>query len=557
MEPTVPTRAQSQAARAASTLWLTVGVLMASGCGGAAKSANQAQVVAPAPTAAQVAARACGELGARRAAEIKDGSFHPPDIIYHRIPGDAEDARLRRVAEAEFIALLASGKARTTLVIARGGTGKSKLGWSVEASLCPTLPTARVDLQWDVAEAEGLTIGGDDNALQIIAARRFGAPADAHGGDWLAKHFGEKPWLLLLDALDEVALQRRLMVVETLNQTLDRFPNVRVVVFTRPPVFTGTYGLRTVDALVELPQLDCARTDAAIAEIIPDAERRAAMLNLLRRYGLDRKAQSADGRCYYPHLSTYRDFFVAEKIAQNFAAAGGTAPGNLEPSRTRVYEYYLEVLLIKDLQGTSMAPRAAIALVDRLFAKAFPDDGDRNLSFTLEACLTISPGRDDGEKKAICERLLQSSLFEAAPRGDGRWKLKNQSLYDLFLARNANAEIEATTASPCSAISRRSSLLESNEVAGFLVGMPGGQRCLVSVVHQLCRAAGFSEYTWEQLDQGLPSGPERKRLVEEAAQTAKEALAGHMCVTSTLERLLAGPTRKAPTNTEAPPAPGS
>ncbi len=557
MEPTVPTRAFPLAARAASTLWLTVGALVVPGCGGAAKAPAQAQVGATAPSPANEAARACTELGARRAAEVKDGSFHPPDIVYHRIPGDAQDAQPRRVGEAEFHALLASGKARTTLVIARGGTGKSKLGWSVEATLCPTLATARVDLQWDVAEAEGLSVTSDDNALQIMAARRFGAPVDAHGGDWLSKHFGEKPWLLLLDSLDEVALQRRLAVVETLNQTLDRFPNLRVVVFTRPPVFTGTYGLRTVDALVELPQLDCARTDAAIAEIIPDPERRAALQALLRRYGLDRKAQSADGRCYYPHLSTYRDFFVAEKIAQNFAAAGGSAPGKLEPSRTRVYEYYLEVLLIKDLQGTSLAPRAAIALVDRMFAKALLGDGDRNLAFTLDACLGISPGRDDGEKKAICERLLQSSLLEAAPRGQGRWKLKNQSLYDLFLARNANAEIEATQSAPCSIIGRRSSLLESNEVAGFLVGMPGGQRCLVSIVHQLCRASGFTQHTWEQLDQGLPSGPERKRLVQDAAATAKDALAGQLCVTSTLERLLSASAPKAPTDTEAPPPPGS
>ena len=114
----------------------------------------------------------------------------------------------------------------------------------------------------------------------------------------------------------------------------------------------------------------------------------------------------------------------------------------------------------------------------------------------------------------------------------------------------------ATKASPCSVVAKRAALFESNEVAGFLVGMPGGQRCLVAVVHQLCRASGFAQHTFEQLDQGLPAGPDRKRLLTEASADAKDSVAPQLCVASTLERLAGRGAKAAPADLEAPPSPG-
>lgn len=531
--------------------WLPFVALL--GCGtAAAPTTTPAPAPAFSPTSTQV--RLCAELAGQRKGEIDGGRYHPPEILVHRAPGDPQTAATRRMSEVDFHAMLNNEQAQTTLVIARGGTGKSKLAWSIEASLCATTPTARVDLQWDVAEADAPAAGV--NPVLAAAAKRFGAPETDEPQEWLSKTLTGRPWLLLLDSLDEVSLQRRMGIVDAINAAQDRFPRMRVLVLTRPPVFSGTYGLRKVDLLAELPQLDCARTDAAMAELVPDAERRAALRALLTRYGLDRKQTTPDGRCYYPHLSTYRDFFVAERIAQNFAAAGGQQAATLEPSRARVYEFYLEVLLIKDLQGTSMTPAAALQIVDRIVAASKPGAGDRNISFRVADCLQQAPGGDEAAKKAICERLLQSSLFETAPRGEAEWKLKNQSIYDLFLARYTNAEILAAASSPCSVIGQRSALFESNEVAGFLVGMPGGQRCLVSIIHQLCRASGFAQHTFEQLDQGLPAGPDRKRLLTEAAADAKDAVAPQLCVGSTLERLVGRGAKAAPTDIEAPPQPG-
>lgn len=549
-------RALVQRFGAAGSAWAVAWSLCAAGCGGG--GARTATITAAAPGGDDVRTtlgRRCAELVGARRAEVERHQYEPPEVLRHPRPGDAgaTPGGTQRIAEADLHDLLRDPARRVSVIIARGGSGKSKLAWSIEASVCTKQPTVRVDLQWDVADVQPL--GGDQNPLLRATAARLGAPADVVAADWLAARLGDGPWLLLLDSLDEVALPRRPQVIDAIHGALDRFPKLRVVVFTRPPVFSSSFGLRQVDVSIELPTLDCARADAAMARMVPDPDRRAALRAVMQRYGLDRKVQAPDGRCYYPHMSTYRDFFVMERIAQNFAAAGAATASTLEPSRASVYTYFLEVLLIKDLQGIALAPRAALLLIDRLLAAEQPGSGDRNIGFRTDACVKAASGANDDERKATCERLLQSSLFERSPRDDGTWKLKNQSLYDLFLARWVDAEIAAATATPCAAVSQRAALLESNEVAGFLVGLPGGQRCLWAVTQQLCRGGGFASHTFEQLDQGLPAGPARAQLVQAALASAREVPAAQLCVTSTLDRLAKGGAKAAPADTPAPPPP--
>lgn len=531
--------------------WMVVLCSLLLGCSGGGK---KAEVDPPDPFAvASAYGKSCGARATERRIEGESGKYQPPSVLLHRWKGMEGAKAPRPATEKELLELLAGGKARTVLLLARGGTGKSKLGWSLEGSLCATLPTAQVDLQWDVASAQE-PIPKDENGVLTAAARHFSGDPKARAS-WITEQVGERPFLLLLDSLDEVALQSRLALVESINQAQARFPGLRVVVFSRPPVFNGSYGLRDIDAVVELPQLQCEQTDAAIAKLIPDAERRAGLLALLKRYGLDRKATTPDGRCYYPHLSTYRDFFVVEKIAQNFQNSGANLPDQLEPSRSRVYGFYLEVSLIKDMQGVALKPAAAITLVDQLIDRANPTAGTRNLFFTVDQCLALAPGADASEKKAICERLLQSSLFEKAPHSDDNWRLKNQSIYDYFLARHTDRAIAAGNG--CSVVDERSALFESNEVAGFLVGLAGGQRCLLPVVRQLCKAGGFAQHNFEQLDQGLPAGPSRKKLLDDAVRGMGDLVQPHLCVGATIDRLYkVGGGDTDPGDTPAPPRPG-
>jgi hypothetical protein len=533
----------------------------------------------PAAPAAPLHARApyapaCRALGRDRAEQLAARRYHPPELLVHAWPSDPPaagapptdavpaaaaqpSAHPDRISEEALAGRLAEGRSRVALLIARGGTGKSRLAWSLEAALCARLPLARVDLQWDVAAPERALPAGQ-NPVLAAAVRKLGGD-EANAEAWLRDQIGDGRWLLLLDSLDEVALQERVRLADAVNGALDAFAGLRVVVLTRPPVFTGNYGLRGVDGRVELPQLDCARTDAAIAQLVPDAAKRQALLAFATRYGLDRKATTPDGRCYYPHLSTYRDFFVIRRIAESFAQAGAAQADQLEPSRARIYGFFLEVSLIKDLQGLALTPRAAIELVDRAVASGKAGDGDRNQFFDVDRCVALLGGSPapKGPGRAICERLLQSSLFEAAPGGEGRFRLRNQSLYDYFLARQADAEVRAP-AGGCAALERRAALFESNEVAGFLVGMAGGQRCLVGVVHQLCRAGGFAQHNFEQLDQGLPAGAARKALVDAALAQVRASGAPAICVTATLERLYTVAQAPAdPGQTPPPPPPGA
>ena len=96
----------------------------------------------------------CSTLQGQRAKEIASKRYLPSELLLHRWPKLAKGGP-EVVSEARFADRLSAGDVRGTLVIARGGTGKSKLAWSLEAQLCGRLPVIRVDLQWDVQPAQG------------------------------------------------------------------------------------------------------------------------------------------------------------------------------------------------------------------------------------------------------------------------------------------------------------------------------------------------------------------------------------------------------------------
>jgi len=503
-------------------------------CGGSKPAPTR--VAAPKPTQSPYQL-ACQAASAKRAAEVQHQRYLPPELMVHRWPGKKKADKAPRIApEKDLVAMLRDAQNRATLIIARGGTGKSKLAWSLEAQLCGELPTARVDLNWDVAAKVDNLAG---NPVLAVAARKLGGPGGADSDKWLRGEVGDKPWLLILDSLDEVPLGARVDIVDAVNKALAAFPALRAVMMTRPPVYTGNYGLKHLTTFVELPQLSCARTDKAIEEIIHDPAERAATRKFAARFGLGRKARTKDGRCYYPHMATYRDLFVLRRIATSRArkAASALDATALTNSRARVYEFYLSVLLVKDMQGVTVLPKVALEVIDKMVAASNPGAGDRNVSFGAADCTKVMPGANDADKGARCERLLQSSLLKADGGGAKRWRLRNQSLYDLFLARWTDGRIAAAGASPCKPVRDGAALFESNEVAGFLVGLPGGQRCLVAIADELCRRSGFAEHNFEQLDQGLPAGPTRKKIISDAEDAAGDDAPEGMCVGAILDRL--------------------
>ena len=230
--------------RSAIGVWLTCATL-AAGCGGSQPDPTPAKA---APTAYDLQ---CKALADAHAEEIAARTYLPPALIVHKWPASAPaaapasdaaasetarpatDLAPQRVIEPEMVELLASGRSRVTLVIARGGTGKSKLAWAIEALACKQLPVFKADLQWDIAWRMD-EIPEHSNPLLGVVAKKLGVYEQADPLLALKEKLGDKPWLMILDSLDEVTLKHRSRVVETIEATLaaDRLP-----VMMSPPVY--------------------------------------------------------------------------------------------------------------------------------------------------------------------------------------------------------------------------------------------------------------------------------------------------------------------------------
>jgi len=486
----------------------------------------------------------CAILAAEYARQVAEGRHIAAELVAHASLQAPKPGPRTFVSEKDFVAgLMQQGadKAKTTLVLARGGTGKSTLAAAIEAQTCEQLDTFRIDLMTDIA-ARGETFTPGQNRIaerisELLQLPNVGGPETA-----LRTALAGKPCLVVLDSLDEVPVVRRPGIANEIDDFVTRaLPGVRVVVLTRPPVFNSDYGLKTLGARFEIPQMSCAETDVAITRTIGEAKERENFIEFVHYYGIDRKVQSG-GACYHPHLSTWRDLQVVQKLAQSFGYdKAASSLKDFESARSQVYTIFAAAQLERDLKAQAMAPAEALGVVDRMVAAHDPSKGQRNLAFTMQDCLT-NIGPKALAPQPSCERLLQSSLFTKT--AEGEWRFDNQSLGDLFLARWTSASLTTQDKVDCAAIEERSSLLESSEIAGFLVGQSAGQTCLAEVAVALCARAGYAQNVFEQLDQGLPAGPGRANLVT-AAGLKLDNLRPDPCARALLDRLEAGAPKPA------------
>ena len=475
----------------------------------------------------------CKALMQSHAADLASGRYVPVELIARPSLQAQTPAPRSVLNEAEFAAALAGpgSEKPTTLVLARGGTGKSMLAQSIEAQTCKQMAVFRIDLQADIA-ARGES--GPQNQLAVHVAHQMNLNESDGLEAALQRALYETPTLLLLDALDEVPVLQRPGIVAQIDDFVTRVvPTAKAIVLTRPPVFNSDYGLKTLGARLEIPQLTCAETDAAIQRQVTDAAERENFLAFAHRYSLDRKMEEPE-RCYYPHLSTYRDLQVVQRLARNMGYdKAASALKDFQPGRSQVYFYFATAQLIKDLQGVAVLPAVALDIVERMVAAHRPDKGQRNLKFTLQSCVDVA-GLEPAAAQGVCERLLQSSLF--ASLGEGTWHFDNQSLGDLFLGRWAASSLVVNQKVDCSQMEQRSALLASCEVAGFLVGQSAGQACFAEVAQAMCRKAGYAQNVFEQLDQGLPTGPQRTAILA-AAEKKLATLPPDPCASTLLDRL--------------------
>ena len=222
---------------------------------------------------------ACSKAAGEHDVEVGERKYIPPQLIVHDWPGTEKTVtKTATLTESDFImGLLAPQRPntpplRTTLVMARGGTGKSKLAESISAQSCKSAPVFRVDLNTDIA-AHLDEFASGQNPIAVFLARQNKLDTKAGAEAALNQAVGDQLYLVVLDSLDEVPLLQRTSIAASIDDFVLRVsPRARAVVMTRPPVFTSNYGLKTVDGRLELPQLTCAETESALARAMPDRE---------------------------------------------------------------------------------------------------------------------------------------------------------------------------------------------------------------------------------------------------------------------------------------------
>ena len=505
--------------------------LMACGGGQTKPATPPAKPVAAQPTYES----RCKKLKAGFDQEVAAKKYLPTTLHVRHWTGEGVK-KGGKLSEADYVKMLLKGGPRVTLLMSRGGLGKSMLGWALQAQTCSERVAVRIDLRWHVATMIS-KYPKDANVLLLVIEKRLTGVNSATPKLAIEKALKGRDLLLLFDSLDEVALDQRAKLVDWIQEVMAPVQGTSAIVFTRPPVFSANYGFAHVDARVEIPMLDCEGTRRAQRELIKDDAEHANLLKLAKKFGLDRMVVQSDGHCYYPHMATYRDIIVLRKVA---AAIPAKMPPPLQHhllNRTAVYEHFLTVSMLNDLTGLKVMPDDLLNIVDRMLVAQSPDGSKRNIGFTIGACMAQTGRTDATENKKICERLLQSTLFKETSKPD-TWQFTNQSVGDLFLARWTNASMRVKDGSTnCAIINAKANLLESNEIAGFLVGMDAGQSCLLPIAQVLCKHGGDVDHNFELLDQGLPSGNARVELLKATQDAAGDQLKAGACLGDTFERL--------------------
>ena len=463
--------------------------------------------------------------------------YNAPILLADKWPEALPGGDEAVLTEADLIAGLAAGKAHLVLVTARGGVGKSTLAAAITAQTCGMTPTLLVDLRLEVAANLDRVQPGSNPILAAIVAQ-LGIAADADAKSVLAEQLAAQRFVLLLDSLDEVPFALRPAVVEHIRGFKGKFGKHGViVVLARPAIYSADYGLTDIDARLEMPPLTCSRARATLSWTSTDDASREQATAFLRTYHLDRQSM-VRAQCYYPYLAAYRDIQVIQTMMTKLDPPSDA--GGLQSNLSTVHEAIVAERLRKELDVLEWTQRQVLTAIDQMVDVGARKNDEWNLEFSIERCLLSVAPRTDSEvqQRQICEKILQSALFERIA-GSRLWRFSHRTVSDLFLARWLDREL-AGRKGDCAVVTERAELLESKDVAGYLLGQPQGRACLREVVHGLCKAAkGESKPNdVELIYVGMPLGAERAARVQ-AAQAAEKA-AGEQadaCVTATLAAL--------------------
>ncbi len=481
-------------------------------------------------------ARTCRAIADEHRSDVNAGRYFTPSFEVERWPGQGAKV----VQEGAVVEALVSGKSRFMMVEARGGLGKTRLAKSIHAQACGTLPVFTVDLNKDVAQA-GDTGGG--NPVVRVISRQLGLKHDLEGQQRLDELLKSHRWLLLADAIEEVELLARPKVNIALAKLRQAYPQTaQVVILARPAVLVPFYGFGDVDSVVKIQLVECDRADKVVAGIAKSDKDRASFVAFLKRYGLDLKRTLGD-RCIYPYMATYRDIHVLRKLSTEVGSSG-------VDSYADAHQALVSLRLRKELDRMNWGQREALDMVDRMvrFFREKAGTGEPMLEM-LDCMKSIDPeygwtavdagvtGSDPQRRRQVCEKALQSVVFEKTGDGfgeDGRWRFFDPRTSALFAARWLNSEMARGAAGDCSLVEKNPELFRNAETVRFLMGQPLVQRCFGPALGTLCGSGQQLALGLEHVIEGLPSASRRFQMVEEARAWAAESKA-NACVTGSLD----------------------
>lgn len=482
----------------------------------------------------------CAQRADKHIGDVNGGNYYLPEFFVSTWPGELPQAR--KIDEKVLVEALARGTTRYTLITARAGLGKSRLAESIEAQNCKHMPVFLVDLAKDVAPLSEQP--GDP--LMAVLRGRLGLTADVAGDTKLKALLASQRWLLLADGLEEVELLRRAKVIAAIEALRKAYPTTaQVIVMARPSVLDVDYGMEGFDARLQILPIDADRADRFFKKLVGDPARAIRLKAFLHSHGFDAKATFGFQQIY-PLMATYRDVIVLRKLAETAAGGAGVS------SYAAAHEHLVAARLAKELGQVNWGPREVLDMVDRMVGVHREKEGAGQPFFTVAACLRgIDPqygwtavdagvgGDSTQRRRQICERALQSVLFEASSdaRGEkGIWHFASGTVADLFNARWINSQLARLPEGQCSTVEANANLFMSGSTVRFLVGQPMVQRCLGTAMRILCSDIGAQKARHlEQVVDGIPA--DRRLELVALVRDYESGQGNNACVLASMDAL--------------------
>jgi hypothetical protein len=468
----------------------------------------------------------CATEGTEHDKDLRELTYLRPTfkaLKWKANPSPNEDGVL---SEAKLLQALSEGAVRNLLIQARGGIGKSESARAMLAELCPKVPIFLVDFK---ALAKS---GASEASVVQAVATQLSLTADSQAN--LGELLGKSRWILVVDALDEVAPADRPAGLTSLGKLQAKYPSLQMVYLGRPSIYQESYGIANLEAVLEMTPLDCGRARSALLRKAVDRADRDRIDGFVHAWRLDRQAVLGQ-QCYYPFMATYRDLDAVQRLAATFDPA--KERGGQAHTLTHIHLAILSERMRKELTELKIPAEEALAAVDKMIAADGYKDGEWNLTFSVPRCLAAEGG-DNDRNRHLCEELFQSVMFERIGGNSGsvksaEWQFAHQALADLFVARWLDAGL--AKGPDCQLLVEHAKALPGKEVPAYLAGLAGGQKCLAALVSGACGDGSKPELLIAQLRQGLPADPAVRSAAVQAAKAA--APKGNACFDAVLGKL--------------------